>query len=96
MSDKRDAYVEKMKARLDGWNAEIDKLEARARQAQADAKVDYQEQIDALKEKRQKLTEQFDDLRRTGGDAWEDMKAGLENAADSMSEALHSARSRFN
>ncbi|MFO8090271.1 MAG: hypothetical protein R6U13_10575 [Desulfatiglandaceae bacterium] len=32
---KRDAYVQQMKARMDEWNAEIDKLKAKADQAKA-------------------------------------------------------------
>jgi len=37
--EKRDEYVEKMKAQLDQWNAEIVKWEARASQAQAEARA---------------------------------------------------------
>ena len=32
MTEKRDAYVQKIKAKLDEWNAEIDKLQAMADQ----------------------------------------------------------------
>ncbi len=96
MSDGRDAYIEKMKANLDKWNAEIDKLEAKARQAEADARIGYQEQIDTLKEKRKNLSKRFDDIRQAGEDAWKDMKSGVEFAANSLSEALRSAQSRFN
>ena len=49
MSDTRDAYVEKMKAKLDEWNADIAKLEAQAKQKEADARVSYQDQIETLK-----------------------------------------------
>ena len=34
----RDEYVAKMKHQLDEWNAEIDSLEAKVRQAKEDAK----------------------------------------------------------
>ena len=95
MSDNRDAYVEKMKAKLDEWNAEIDKLEAKARQAEADARIGYHKQIDTLKEKRTNLSKRFDDLRQSGESAWKDMKSGVELAANSLSEALRSAQSRF-
>lgn len=47
MSEK-DAYVEKMKAKLDEWNAEIDKLQAKAKQAEADAEIQYNDEISAL------------------------------------------------
>ena len=39
MTTTRDAYVQKVKAKLDEWNAEIDRLEAQARQKEADAQT---------------------------------------------------------
>ena len=52
MSD-RTAYIKKMKAKLDEWNADIAKLEAKADGAEADMKIKYNEKIDALKEQRE-------------------------------------------
>ena len=95
MSDKREAYVKKMKAKLDEWNADISKLEAKAKYAEAEAQGQYQEQVEALKKQRQSAEQKLDKIRRAGADAWEDLRAGLENASDSLSEALRSAQSRF-
>ena len=95
MSEKRDAYVQKMKAKLDEWNADITKLEATARQRDADARADVQRRIEELKEKRKKVADDLDRLRRRGEDAWEDLKAGIDSAAGALGEALRSARSRF-
>lgn len=95
MSEKRDAYVQKMKAKLDEWNAEIAKLEAKARQKEAGTRGDIHQRIDALKAKQKTVADDLDRLRRRGEDAWEDLKAGLDSAADAMGEALKSARSRF-
>jgi hypothetical protein len=95
MNEKQDAYVQKMKAKLDEWNADIAKMEAKARQKGAEARQDYEQQIEEMKAKRKSLEEDVDRLRRRGEDAWEDLKAGIDNAADALGEALHSARSRF-
>lgn len=95
MNDTRNAYVEKMKTKLDEWNADIAKLEATARQKEADTQKRYQERIAALKVRRHAVEEDLDKLRRAGSDAWEDLKDGFEMAADSLGEALRSARSRF-
>ena len=38
MIEKRDAYVQKLKAQLDEWNADINKLEAKSDQAEAGRK----------------------------------------------------------
>ena len=95
MSETRDAYVKKMKAKLDEWNAEIAKMEAQARQKEADARQDYEEQMKKLKEKRQKANEQLEQMSRAGETAWNDLKKGVEQAADALGDALNAARSRF-
>ena len=95
MTTTRDAYVQKIKAKLDEWNAEIDRLEAQARQKEADAQTRLQEQIDQVKAKRRAAEEKLDDVRQAGGDAWEDLKSGVELAAEAVGDALRSARSRF-
>jgi len=95
MSEKRDIFVEKMKAKLDEWNADIAKLEAQARQKEADVQEDYRQRIETLKSKHKSVEERLDKVGQTGGEAWKDLKTGLELAADSMGEALSSAQSRF-
>jgi hypothetical protein len=95
MSETRDVYVKKIKAKLDEWNAEIDQLEAKARQKEADSQQRLQEQIEKVKATRNSAEEKLNGIRQAGGDAWEDLKAGLEMATDAVGEALRSARSRF-
>lgn len=95
MSEKRDAYVKKLKAKMDEWNAEIDKLEAKASQASADSQIKYQQQIEQLKEQRAEAERRMDELSRASGGAWEDLKAGVDGAWQALGEAIQSASSRF-
>jgi uncharacterized membrane-anchored protein len=96
MSNTRDAYVEKMKAKLDEWNSEIAKLEAKAKQNEADARMQFGEQVETLKKKRQATERDLDKLRNASENAWADLKVGVENAASSLGDAIRSAQSRFN
>ena len=95
MSETRDAYVRKVKAKLDEWNAEIDKLEAKARQKEAEIKTDYQERIDVLETKREEANDKLAALQSAGDAAWQDLKSGVELAASALGEAVKSARTRF-
>ena len=92
---ERDEYLEKMKAQLDHWNSEIDKLEDRSQEVQADAQSEYRERIDALKQRRQEVREKLDTLQNAGEGAWQDVRAGIDMAWTAMDEALRSAVSRF-
>ena len=49
MNKKRDAYVQKLKAQLDEWNADINKLEAKADQAEVRARIEYHKRIADLR-----------------------------------------------
>lgn len=93
--DQKKAYEEKLRAQLDGWNAEIDKLEAKFRERKADANIDYSTKIEELKRKREEMRNKLDQLQRSGEDAWQDIKAGVEGARSALSDALQSAKERF-
>jgi len=92
---QRDQYIEKAKARLDQWNAEIDKLEAKADEAEADAKVRYQQQLQELRRYRDDAEKRIKDLQQAGDDAWRDLKTGFDQAWDSIGDAFERARARF-
>jgi uncharacterized coiled-coil DUF342 family protein len=91
----RDAYVAKIQAKLDAWNADIDKLEAKARAAQADARITLDQKLNELRSKRDEAAAKLQALRSAADDAWEDLKAGVELAWESLSESLQSAKSHF-
>ncbi|MDZ7700384.1 MAG: coiled coil domain-containing protein [Deltaproteobacteria bacterium] len=95
MTEKRDAYVQKLKAKMDEWNAEIDKIEAKADQADAESKIEYEKQLEDLRAKRKDVEDKMAELQQAGDGAWEDLKAGMDNAWDSLGNALKSATSRF-
>jgi hypothetical protein len=57
--NKKDDYVAKLKAQLDEWNAEVGKWEAKAKGAQADARVEYEKQLDAFRRQRDQAMEQM-------------------------------------
>lgn len=92
---KRSEYVERMKATLDKWNADIDKLEAQAKIAQTDIKAEFRQQIDAIKKQRDEAKAKLKTLESASDEAWEDIKAGIEMTWTSLSSALDSAISRF-
>lgn len=94
MSTKQ-AYVDKIQARLNEWDAEIEQLKARAAHAGAAARIASERQLDMLREEQREAQAKLDDLRAAGDDAWQDMKTGVEQAWSSLEEAARSAKARF-
>lgn len=91
----KQSYVEKLKGQFREWNAEIERLRAKAQQAEADARIEYYEQIDELRQKQIEAQEKLGELQAAGESAWEDMKAGVDSAWSRMGEAVERAASRF-
>jgi len=91
----KEAYEQKLQAQLDEWKADIDKLKAKANEADADAQIEYYNQIDKLRAMQEAARNKLAELKTSGDDAWEDLKVGIENAWDSLGNALKSAKSRF-
>jgi hypothetical protein len=52
-------------------------------------------QIEELHALQEKAKAKFTALKDAGDDAWEDLRAGIEKTADSMSKALKSAMAKF-
>ncbi len=93
--NEREAYVQKMKAKLDEWNADIEKLDAQTRKAQADAKVRYEKQLTELKANRDAAAQKLRELQNASVDAWESMRRGTEAAWADMAKAFREAAERF-
>lgn len=91
----RDEYLEKFKANLDEWNAEISKLEAKAREAQAEAKIRYDKQLESLREVRDDAQKKFIDLQNATTEAWDVMLQGTEKAWQTWVNAFDDARSKL-
>ena len=92
---ERDAYVQKMKAKLDEWNSEIDRLAEKTNAAKADAKLRYQEQVDRLKAQSDTARRKLDELGAASESAWKDLRTGVDLAWESISMAVKDAITRF-
>jgi len=91
----RDEYVKKLKTQLDQWNAEAAKWEAKAKDAQATMKGEYEKQLSTLHSRRDEAMYQMKLLQGASTDAWQDMMKGADQAVKSMQEAFNRARSHF-
>ena len=91
----REAYQKKMESQLKEWSAKIDGLRARAERASADIQIEYYEQIDTLRTKQEAAQSKLQELKRAGGNAWQDLKAGVETVWKELRNTMDNAVSKF-
>jgi len=84
-----------MKSQLDQWNGEIAKWEAKADIAQAEARVELDKRLQAVRQQREQAMVQLRLMQSAAGDAWLDMMKGTDQAWASMREAFEKASSHF-
>lgn len=91
----RDEYVAKLKDQLDRWNAEMARWDAKARDAQADAKQQYAKQLENLRAQREKALYNLKLLQGASATAWGELAQGADQAWERMREAIEQARTHF-
>lgn len=88
-------FTQRLKKQLVEWERDIDLLEDKLEQAQADYRIKLDKTVDDLKRKSGELKERFDKLEDSTEEAWEDLKEGVELAWDALKLGFLSAKSEF-
>lgn len=83
---KIDNYKQKFEAQLDSWNADLDKLKAKAKNAEADKKIEYADEIEAMERRLQKAEKELRNFSNASEDAWETFKKDFEIAWNNLSK----------
>jgi predicted nucleic acid-binding Zn-ribbon protein len=91
----RDTYVKKLKAQLDQWNADISKLEAKAKKPLAEAKETYETQLRGLRQRRDMLHQQMLAIQKASELAWDHLREGTDKAWKAMEESFRKVWSDF-
>lgn len=91
----KEAYQEKMNARLREWQGKIDILKAEADLAEAEQKIKLYEKIESLRIKQQHMHEKVEQLHSASEGAWEEVKAGVELAWEDLQTAFERAVDKF-
>src|SRR6266481_6939411 len=82
----RNAYVRKLKEQLDRWNAEISKLDVKAKQPLASVKDAYEKQLKELRGRRNAMQHQVGEIQKAGDHAWDHLREGADTARKAMEE----------
>ena len=93
MQDKN-KYMEKFKIKLAQWSTEIDRLEAKARKAEADARNRYENEILKLREYYAEAEQRYNDIQKSTKEGWYELKQDAEVALNKFKELIDDYRKR--
>ena len=93
--EQMQAFREQTEIKLDEYKEEIAKLQAKAEKMGGDAKAKADEQLTALDQKREVLAEKLKELSSSSGNAWEQLKKGIDAALEDLGNAYKKAAVEF-
>ena len=88
-------YLNKLSDQIKQWEAEIDKLKAKADKTKADVKIEYNKKIDEIRHKKEVVEKKFKVLHESSDEAWDEIKDGLEKSWKEFKNSLDSVISKF-
>ena len=87
----RDEYVQKLKAQIDQWNAQM----AQWDKASEEVKNKYLQQLDEARVRRDEAISEMKRLQNASADAWTQVLQGAETAFAAMQASFEKARKGF-
>jgi predicted small lipoprotein YifL len=93
--EQMQAFREQTEIKLNEYKDEIDKLQAKAEKMGGDAKAKADEQLTALNQKREVVAEKLKELSSSSGNAWEQLKIGIDAALEDLGNAYKKAAAEF-
>jgi CHASE3 domain sensor protein len=94
--ENKDEFVAAMDKRLAQLDTKIGELATKADAYKDDAKAQADKAVAGLRDQRNDMTAKLDELKKSSGDAWKDVKAGFASALDELEKAYENAKSKFN
>lgn len=94
-AQKKEEYQRELNKKLADLDRQIDEWKAKAAKASAEAKVEMDKKLEALKEKRDAVARKMKELGDSTSAAWDDLKTGLEKAYDELADAVEKAKENF-
>jgi len=92
---QRQEYQERVKAKLDEVEKNMDELQARAADLTTEGKAELDQEMQELHKKQEAMKKNLNELREATGTAWDDIKAGMDAAMEDLESAVAKAASRF-
>ena len=89
------AFREQTESKLAEYEKEIDQLQTKAEKLGGDAKAKAEQQLTALRQKYDEVPGKLKALSSSSGNAWEQIKSGIDAAMEDLANAYKKAAAEF-
>lgn len=93
--EQMEAFRDKTKTRLAEYEKEIDQLQAKTEKLGGDAKAKAEQQLTTLRQKRDVVADKLKELGSSTGNAWDQLKSGIDAAMEDLGNAYKKAAAEF-
>lgn len=93
--ENRDAYKEKMAAQLEAWSDQIDALDVRVMNADAEIKLQRAEEMHELRVRRNHASEKMKELDEASVEAWGHVSKRTAKVMENLKTGVNAAQARF-
>lgn len=95
MSQSRNEFIERMKERLDDLDEKIEDLKQKGDKFEGEAKMEYENRLHDLREKRREAKRKLDETRAAGEEKWQQVKDEAEHAWKALGNSFNYFKSHF-
>lgn len=93
--EQKEAYERQLAGKFEEYEKKLSTLRQQLNMAGGDVKQRMQEKIESLQGKLDDMKSMTEQLKDTSGEAWNDMKVGLDKAEDDLNKAFSDAMQNF-
>ena len=95
LSGDRRSFTHAVEEELDGWDAAIERLQARGAAKASSTRDQAEASVAELRQARNRAAERLADARSSTGEAWEEQKKNVTAALDDLEQKAREATARF-
>lgn len=95
LSGDRESFTHAAEEELDGWNAAIERLQARAAARASSTRDQAETSVAELRQARNRAAERLADARSSTDEAWEEQKKNVTAALDDLEQKAREAAAKF-
>lgn len=91
----RKAYITRLSARIDRWDADLHKLQAHARESSADVEIAVRKSIKHIMKNRDEVADRLKKIGAAGSEAWTGLRGRTDEIVDIVETAFEKVRKQF-